>query len=355
MLHGFAPWGTGGTMMPQPNVSLGWLGMLGRGLPARLALVVLAVLAWPGVAPRAQDPTELLLRLDRLEAENRRLNGQVEEMRFQLRRQEDQFRRFQLDAEARFRELEGGARPGNRPAAAGGQAPTTPSAGAQPALPPTGQQAGIQPAPQPRLPRRQDAFDPDQNPNAPGAPRPLGQAGVATPPGAPLNLPQGAIPPGSPPARPGDPNAPLDVSGVRPSPGPAPVGPAIPGDARSEFDFARALIGRGEYEAAEAAFRDFLKNHPRDRRVADATFWLGESYLARTRHREAAEQFLTVTTKYAKAGRAAEAMLKLGISLRGLGANAEACGTFDQVARKYPNAAQNIMRAVEREKMRAQC
>ncbi len=31
----------------------------------------------------------MLLRLDRLESENRRLNGQIEEMSFQIRRLED--------------------------------------------------------------------------------------------------------------------------------------------------------------------------------------------------------------------------------------------------------------------------
>ncbi|MCA1951815.1 MAG: tol-pal system protein YbgF, partial [Hyphomicrobiales bacterium] len=151
----------------------------------------------------------------------------------------------------------------------------------------------------------------------------------------------------------GDPvGAPLDVTGRRPPP-PAPV--IGRGDARSDYAYAKSLIDRGDYELAEGAFRDFLRAHPKDRRAAEAHFFLGESYLRRTRYREAAEQFLTVTSQYASAPRAPEAMLKLGIALRGLGANQEACGTFAQVGRKYPNAPAEIKQAVERERARAQC
>jgi tol-pal system protein YbgF len=127
------------------------------------------------------------------------------------------------------------------------------------------------------------------------------------------------------------------------------------GDARSDYAYAKSLIDRGDYELAEGAFRDFLRAHPKDRRVAEANFFLGESYLRRTRYREAAELFLTVSSQYASAPRAPEAMLKLGIALRGLGANQEACGTFAQVGRKYPNAPAEIKQAVERERARAQC
>jgi tol-pal system protein YbgF len=275
-------------------------------------LLLGAVLAPAYVQPSsAQDAAELLLRLDRLESENRRLNGTVEEMSFQIRRLEDQLKRQQADSDLRFRDLEGG-RAGARPQAAQqGAAPQ----GANPNAPTN---------------RRQDAFDPAQAPASPGAPRPLT------------------------PGAGGDITAPIDVTRPRTN-GQTPVATGPGGDARSDFEAARALIQSGDNEGAERAFRQFLSAHPRDRRVADATFFLGESFINRTRFREAAEHYLTVTTKFSNAPRAPEAMLKLGISLRGLGAKAEACGTFEQVPRKYPNASSAIRAAVEREKARAQC
>jgi tol-pal system protein YbgF len=309
---------------------------------------MLAAFATPA---HAQDAADLVLRLDRLENENRRLNGQVDELQFQLKRVEDQLKRFQLDADSRFRDLEGGRGGAPRPQQQG-TAPQAPLNQGQPVVP-------NQPAQTPSG-RRSDAFDPNQGTNSPGAPRPLGASpgsaplplggGVATAPGVPLpggNLPSGALSSGG-----GDINAPLDVTGRRPPPvDDLPT----PRDANSSFAYGKSLIDRGDFEASEGAFRDFLRAYPRDRRVAEATFWLGESYLRRTRYREAAEQFLTVTSKYSSAARAPEAMLKLGISLRGIGANQEACGTFDQVTKKYPNASPAIRQAVGREKGRAQC
>lgn len=275
------------------------------------ALILALPLALFLTPARAQDAAEFLLRLDRLESENRRLNGQIEEMRFQLRRQEELSKRFQQDSDLRFRDLEGGkATP--RPAT-----PATPTT-------PQGPQ------------RRSDAFDPAQSPSAPGAPRPLGPQGAATAPGAPLaagSLPAGALP----------------VEGGNP------LSQPVAGDAKSEFEFARGLLTRGSNEQAEGAFRDFLRKYPRDRRIPDATFYLGESYLNRTRYRESAEHYLTVTSKHSGSARAPEAMLKLGISLRGLGAKQEACGTFDQLPKKYPKASPAVRAAVEREKGRAQC
>lgn len=317
-------------------------------MPARLrgfALVLIAgfaLAAGPVLPARAQDAADILLRLDRLENENRRLTGQVEELMFQLRRTEDQLKRFQTDADTRFRDLEGGRGGAARPSAPA-PAPTTDG----------------RPAPG----RRSDAFDPNAGGSAPGAPRQLGapgaplapltppvSSGVATPPGMPL--PGGAIPPGGRPAQGNDIGAPLDVTGRRP---PQPDLVPDTNNPQSSFAYAKGLLDRGDFEQSEGEFRRFLTTYPRDKRVPEATFWLGESYLRRTRYREAAEQFLNVTTKHSGASRAPEAMLKLGISLRGLGANQEACGTFDQVTKKYPKASTAIRQAVEREKARAKC
>ena len=84
--------------------------------------------------------------------------------------------------------------------------------------------------------------------------------------------------------------------------------------------------------------RQFLQSHPRDRLVPDAIYWLGESYLQRSRPREAAEQFLKVSTEHARSNKAPDAMLKLGIALNALGARDQACATFAELGRKYPQA-----------------
>jgi TolA-binding protein len=82
---------------------------------------------------------------------------------------------------------------------------------------------------------------------------------------------------------------------------------------------------------------------------------LGDSYFQRQRWREAAEQFVDMTTKFPKSGRAAEAELKLGISLRGLGAAKEACDVLNNHGQKYPTASASIKQGVARELQRARC
>jgi tol-pal system protein YbgF len=102
-------------------------------------------------------------------------------------------------------------------------------------------------------------------------------------------------------------------------------------------------------------FRRFLQSHPRDRLVPEATYWLGESYLQRNRPREAAEQFLNVTTDHPNAAKAPEALLKLGISLNALGARDRACAVFGELDRKYPQAPAGVRQGSEREQKRAKC
>src|SRR5271155_747334 len=95
------------------------------------------------------DPGALVVRIDRLENELRRANGQIEELQNQNLRLEEQFKRFREDVEFR---LSGGAKP-----AAGSAASPAPVAALT--------------EPPPAKPRRGDAFDPALEPNAPGAPR----------------------------------------------------------------------------------------------------------------------------------------------------------------------------------------
>jgi tol-pal system protein YbgF len=208
--------------------------------------------------------------------------------------------------------------------------------------------------------RRGDAFDPGEMPNAPGAPRQLG----TTAPSAPLTI--GGIIDNNDETEPG---GPLDLNRVRggggaprsgaSAPAQAPAAPSVAatgsGDARSDFDGAYAYILQKQYERAEMGFRQFLQSHPRDRLVPEATYWLGESYYQRNRHREAAEQFLKVSTEYTSSQRAPDAMLRLGITLNALGAKDQACATFAQLERKFPQAAPTVRQGVEREQKRARC
>ncbi len=279
----------------------------------------------------AQDAAELMLRIDRMENLIRQLNGQVEQVQNQNRRLEEQLKRFQSDTDFRFKEL-GGARP----------------------------QPGAAPAPggQPPRQQRSDAFDPGANPQATGAPQALGAPGSGTPPRAQRQVGTGVV------ANPGqiiageenaigrDPRQPVEINPPRSQPAGAPANPAT---AKGQIDLGKQQLQSGEYEAAEGTFREFTRSRPNDRLAPDAVMGLGDSFFQRQRWREAAENYVDVTTKYAKSARAAEAELKLGISLRGLGAAKEACDVLTNHGQKYPTAPAAIKQGVGRELQRARC
>jgi len=282
------------------------------------ACLVLLTLAAPGA--RAQSASEIVVRLNQLEETVRGLSGQLEELQFQNRQLREQLSRLQQDVDYRFGEV--------------GGPPST--------LPPSA-------APQPQ--GGGDVFDPARSPSAPGAPQPLGTTTPSTP------LTGGEAPP------PDGGGAPLDIAAILRGEAPLPTiersGPSIAAtgseDPRVDYDDAYAFLLQRQYERAEMGFRQFLQSHPRDALVPDATFWLGETYAQRGRHREAAEQFLKVSTEYEASPKAADAMLKLGTSLVELGAREQACATFDELTRRYDDASMPVREAVERERRRAAC
>ncbi len=223
---------------------------------------------------------------------------------------------------------------------------------------------------------RGDAFDPSQNPGAPGAPRPLGSLAPAAStnpaggrpdesgpagldrnePGAPLDLSNGRSRIAGPPAT--TPTPPMAAAGVPASGITTPGGTVIamaPNPAQEEFDIALGYFKQRAYENAEKGFAGFLEKNPKNKMASDAIYYLGESFYQRGRQPEAAEQYLKISTQYANSPRAPEALLRLGQSLNALGAKEQACATYGEIARKYPNAPATVKTGAEREAKRAQC
>jgi tol-pal system protein YbgF len=337
-------------------------------------------------APRQQeqsDDGDAEMRIQRLEQQLRQLTGQNEELQYRNRQLEERLR--QLGAAPT-----GGQPPSAQPgmAAAPPQGQPNPSSQGQQAYP---QQAypqqqgypqaqpgyGQQPqaaspapiaqdpaAPQAGGRRRGDAFDPSQNPNAPGAPRALGggqmpignEAPVGAPggrgPGEPLNLG------GANPRDPGGALPPPGAAGGAPPRGPASAAlTTLPPSATSkdEFDLGIGYMQRKDYALAEETMKNFAQKYPSDPLIADSQYWLGESYFQRQQYRDAAEAFLGVTTKFDKSGKAPDALLRLGQSLAALKEKEAACAALGEVTRKYPRASAGVKAAVDREQKRVKC
>lgn len=368
-----------------------------------------------GYEVRGGDPAQTTVRIDRLENQIRSLNGRIEQLEFANKRLEDALQKFQRDVDFRFQDAGGGRAGAGAPIPSG--APATrpgkrsdldPAAGqdyaAAAPLPPPGEPAVID-APGGSRRGRGDAFDPSMAPNAPGAPRALGQVASTDPafngrtdPNAPLDLRAPAarqggvasVPPGGSPMPAGPRESSLgarpiglvprgEASAMPAQPGPGPTvlpgagqmpagnGPrttpggtvlaGLPpaGTPKEEFDLALVSLNNGQFEAAETGFRGFVEHHPKDKLTPDAVFYLGDSYWKRGRAREAAEQYLKVSTDYSKSAKAPEALVKLGLALERLGAKEQACATWGEVGRKYPSASVGVRNSAEREAKRLSC
>lgn len=326
-------------------------------------------LSSPALSPALaqQYDADAEMRIQNLENRLRQLTGQNEEL---------QYRNRQL--EERLRALQGGAQtaPGGSPAVVQPNIATAPAP--QPVPQPLRQpqmQSGGQPGPQmagpapivqepaqgvPQVPgrRRGDAFDPSQNPNAPGVPQALGGGQLPIPAegpigapggrgaGEPLDLantagprnPAGALPPQR------SPGASTELTTLPPS--------ATPKD---EFDLGIGYMQRKDYALAEETMRSFAQKYPADPLMADSQYWLGESFFQRQLYRDAAESFLAVTTKFDKSGKAPDALLRLGQSLAALKEKEAACAALGEVTRKYPRASGGVKAAVDREQKRIRC
>jgi tol-pal system protein YbgF len=351
------------------------------------AVAIAAMLALGAPAFAQVDEADAEMRIQRLENQLRQLTGQNEELQFRNRQLEERLRQLG-DAQTA---------PGGAPAPAQSSVAAIPPAQAGPAYRPPQAQGGYaqpqptygQPQPQPGYPqqqtatpapivqeppqggyqggyqgapqgrRRGDAFDPSQDPNAPGAPRALGggqlsipqEAGVGAPggrgPGEPLDLantggaryPQGNLPP-PPPA----PNGAPGLATAPPTQSP-----------RDEFDLGIGYMQRKDYALAEETMRNFAQKYPSDPLMADSQYWLGESFFQRQQYRDAAEAFLGVTTKFDKSAKAPDALLRLGQSLAALKEKEAACAALGEVLRKYPRASGGVKQAVDREQKRVKC
>jgi tol-pal system protein YbgF len=327
------------------------------------AAALSAMLALGSQAFAQSDDVDPETRIQQLENQLRQLTGQNEELQYRNRQLEDRLRMLQGSAQAA---------PGGAPAVAQSSVAAMPPAQPNPGYREPQAQPGYAPqisAPAPIIQeeppsapgrRRGDAFDPGQNPNAPGAPRALGGGQLPIPGEAPVGAPGGR---GA--------GEPLDLANTGGSRNPAGALPPPPPrntnstgalatappsqTPRDEFDLGIGYMQRKDYALAEETMRNFAQKYPSDPLMADSQYWLGESFFQRQLYRDAAESFLAVTTKFDKSAKAPDALLRLGQSLAALKEREAACAALGEVSRKYPRASSGVKAAVDREQKRVKC
>lgn len=283
------------------------------------------------------DSAQLMVRVQQLEEQIRVLNGQVDGLTFQLTQLQEILNRLQEDSEFRFQQLEGGAG-GKTEAAtqAGGVTqpealPQTPDQNEDSAVPLTDiPEQGVQPLP------GEAEFDPTFDDGS-AATDELGASGdplVGTGQTGGVDLVTGQ---------------PLDLSY---NPAATSTGNA---DADAQFRAAYEALVAGDTEFAAQQFEQFIALYPDNAQVIDASNLLGEALLARGAYAEAADVLVGAYQKDTEHPRAPDILLKLGVSLAGVGERETACRTFGEVSSRYPNTAADFKARLAEERAKAEC
>jgi tol-pal system protein YbgF len=276
------------------------------------------------------------LRMDRLEAQMRELTGRVEDAVNgveQLRRRLEQ---VNSDIDLRFSQGQGQGPIRNAAPSAHASAGVTDSS-------PAGQLAMRGPSPTTANSSRSGLASDPMPPGTlvPPPPARPGGAGTLTPPGTPLSATQPV--PGT-----------LSLATMGnfrlPSAG------ELPADSTSQqYNAAFGLLKQADYPAAEEALKTFVAQHPKDPLAGSAQYWLGETYYTRGRYAEAASAFAEGYKNYPKGTKAADDLLKLGMSLARTNQKQNACVAFAQLDHDFPNSGSSIKEHSLAEKKRLGC
>ena len=127
------------------------------------------------------------------------------------------------------------------------------------------------------------------------------------------------------------------------------------GTPEERYAFARALLTRLNYDAAEAAFTEFLAEHGDHDLAGNAQYWLGETFYVRRNFSEAASAFIEGYQKFPEGSKAPDNLLKLGMSLGALDQKSDACATFAELLLRFEDADENLIRRANQEQARLNC
>ena len=113
-----------------------------------------------------------------------------------------------------------------------------------------------------------------------------------------------------------------------------PSGPSS-NDPTLEYEQAFADLKSERYTQAQKGFESFLNNHKDHVLSSNAKYWLGETFYVQGNFDKAARIFAEGYRSYPDSPKAPDNLLKLGMSLAGLGKTDDACVALGQLPKKH--------------------
>lgn len=112
-------------------------------------------------------------------------------------------------------------------------------------------------------------------------------------------------------------------------------GAALPESADALFKFASDKFDAQDHRLARKGFEAFQTKHPRDKRVPDAIFMVGETFFAQGQWVSAAMEYQKILRNHERTERAGDAAFRTGETFQKLGRCKEARLFWDTVVKDY--------------------
>lgn len=110
------------------------------------------------------------------------------------------------------------------------------------------------------------------------------------------------------------------------------------GNENQDYNNAVALVmEKKDFDGAITAFQNFIKQYPKSNYLANANYWLGQSYFSKGQKDTAASYFATVVKEHPKSPKSSDALYKVGLILQEKGQKDNAKAIYQQVVTNYPN------------------
>jgi tol-pal system protein YbgF len=121
------------------------------------------------------------------------------------------------------------------------------------------------------------------------------------------------------------------------------------------YDKAFTMLREKNYSEAESSFKMFIARHPSHKLAANAKYWLGETYYVRNQYEQAARIFAESYKDYPNGTKGPDSLLKLAMSLSGMGKKEEACIAFAQIKQEFSSGAGPIYTRAQQEMEALSC
>ncbi len=126
-------------------------------------------------------------------------------------------------------------------------------------------------------------------------------------------------------------------------------------DPAAMYEKAFSLVRAQNFDEAERAFRAFLEKYPEHQLSQNAKYWLAETHYVRGQHETAARHFAEAYQSDPNGQKAPDNLLKLGMSLAGMGSTKDACVALSQLQKEFPNGTGPILNRAEQEMQSLGC